>query len=382
MADMRANSIRIITESQSPQGAYVACPNFSQYRYCWLRDGSFIAYAMDRVGSHDSARLFHRWVDSVLLRKGGQVEKIADALAGGSPPNSWDMLPTRYRLDGLDENDDWPNFQLDGYGTWLWGLSEHLDRTGDMSLLADLQESIGIVLRYLALCWRMPSYDCWEEFGDRLHPSTLACLYGGLTAINRYLGRKDLAQLAGTIHDYILTCGVVSGRFAKSIGNPSVDANLLWLSIPFGVVATTDPLMLSTVNEIEKRLLHQGVHRYPEDTYYGGGEWLLLACWLGWYYCRVNRAEAALPIKKWVESCATDQGELPEQINTHLNHPEYLSEWEKRWGAVATPLLWSHAMYLVLLEELSEVIQVAIQPAALSISLSGPIPLAHLASPW
>ena len=33
-------------------------------------------------------------------------------------------LPTRYTLDGElePEVDDWPNFQLDGYGTWLWAL--------------------------------------------------------------------------------------------------------------------------------------------------------------------------------------------------------------------------------------------------------------------
>jgi len=26
------------------------------------------------------------------------------------------------------------------------------------------------------------------------------------------------------------------------------------------------------------------MHRYADDTYYGGGEWVLLATWLGWYY--------------------------------------------------------------------------------------------------
>ncbi len=43
---------------------------------------------------------------------------------------------------------------------------------------------------------------------------------------------------------------------------------------------------------------------------------------------------------------------LPEQVATHLLHPEYLGEWVQRWGSSASPLLWSHAMYLTLTHEL------------------------------
>ena len=64
--DLREKSIDIIRRYQSANGAYVACPNFDQYRYCWLRDGSFIAYAMDRSGAHQSARSFYKWVHGVI----------------------------------------------------------------------------------------------------------------------------------------------------------------------------------------------------------------------------------------------------------------------------------------------------------------------------
>lgn len=352
MTSLRSTSTDIIRRFQSDTGAYVACPNFEAYRFCWLRDGTFIAYAMDRVGEHRSARKFYLWVGSALRSQVDRLERIAGALSEGRNPDLSQMLPTRYRLDGRPAEDDWPNFQLDGYGTWLWGLAEHIRMTGETALLSKVRAAVDLTVRYLSLAWQLPNYDCWEELGDRIHPATLACLYGGLTAINCYLRRDDVSALAGEIRSFILTHGVSDGRFVKAIGHGGVDASLMWLAVPFAVVEPENPTMVATVREIERNLYHQGVHRYPEDTYYGGGEWPLLASWLGWYYCRAGRPEAAAPILEWVESCANPSGELPEQVSTHVNAAEYLPEWEKRWGPVATPLLWSHAMHLVLHEEL------------------------------
>ncbi len=54
-------SIAIIEAGQSPSGAYVACPLYPTYNYCWFRDGTFIAYAMDLWQKHESARRFYDW---------------------------------------------------------------------------------------------------------------------------------------------------------------------------------------------------------------------------------------------------------------------------------------------------------------------------------
>jgi isomaltose glucohydrolase len=45
-------------------------------------------------------------------------------------------------------------------------------------------------------------------------------------------------------------------------------------------------------------------------------------------------------------------GDLPEQVDHHLLHPDSRAEWIARWGSVASPLLWSHGMYLILADEL------------------------------
>jgi GH15 family glucan-1,4-alpha-glucosidase len=61
---------------------------------------------------------------------------------------------------------------------------------------------------------------------------------------------------------------------------------------------------------------------------------------------------AAEAILAWVATTAADDGELPEQVDHHLLAPERRQEWIDRWGSVASPLLWSHGMFLRLRAEL------------------------------
>jgi len=95
-----------------------------------------------------------------------------------------------------------------------------------------------------------------------------------------------------------------------------------------------------------------GVYRFRADTFFGGGRWPLLSCFLGLAYAAVGQRDEALRLLVWAASTATDTGMLPEQVDGHLLAPEYREEWLERWGPVATPLLWSHAMVLRLAAEL------------------------------
>lgn len=58
--------------------------------------------------------------------------------------------------------------------------------------------------------------------------------------------------------------------------------------------------------------------------------------------------------KKWIEEQADENGYLPEQVPYHLNNEVYYPYWVNKWGNIAKPLLWSHAMYLVLDYELKK----------------------------
>lgn len=350
MVSLRQKSIEIIKEHQHPNGAYIASPNFGTYHYSWLRDGTFIAYSMDVVGEHQSAEAFYRWVHQTLNKHEGKARAALQKHSEGHAVDPAELLHTRYTLEGEEGTEDWPNFQLDGYGTWLWGLATHIKFTGNDSLLEEFASSIALTLDYIRAFWDYPNYDCWEEFGSKTHPSTLACLFGGVQGISGYLQQDDLQDLAAKIKERIFDTFVHGARLNKFNNSPSVDANLLWASIPFGVFEPTDPVMVNTVKEIEDKLVRDGggVHRYPTDTYFGGGLWILLSAWLGWYYTQVGDFTKAKQQREWIERQQTSAGELPEQVPNHLNDQSFYQPWVDKWGEIATPLLWSHAMYLVL----------------------------------
>jgi len=261
-----------------------------------------------------------------------------------------DYLHTRYTLDGHEGTDDWPNFQFDGFGTWLWALIEHLRLTAG-HLPSHWREAINLTSSYLAALWRIPCLDLWEEHLDNIHPYTLSAIYAGLRAAGELTGHTGWLAIADEIRRFVLEHCVQDGHLVKYVGSEATDASLLGVATPYRLLAPDDPIMRATVARIEADLRHQagGVHRYADDTYYGGGEWVLLTAWLGWYYVEVGEQARARELLAWVEAQADEEGNLPEQVPQTLNNPPTLQPWVERWGPIASPLLWSHAMYLILL---------------------------------
>jgi GH15 family glucan-1,4-alpha-glucosidase len=234
----------------------------------------------------------------------------------------------------------------------LWALAEHLRLSGQELDETGLKAAEWIV-EYLSALWRIPCFDCWEEYPDKVHAHTLASIRGGLEAYGRISG-DSRTQLIDEIDSFLQRELLRGNHFVKFVGSEEVDASLLGLATPFCFLNPDDPLMLATVSRIEEDLMcGGGLHRYKGDTYYGGGEWVLLTAWLGWYHVERGNLERARHLLGWVESQADIHGNLPEQISLNLNDPNYLQPWRERWGEIARPLLWSHAKYLILEHALS-----------------------------
>jgi GH15 family glucan-1,4-alpha-glucosidase len=362
IAVLTEKSKLLIKWNQSPAGSYIACPLFANYEYCWLRDGTFTAYAMDICGEHDSAAAFYGWVDMVLSRKHEQVQGLMAKKAAQQWIDRGEFLNTRYHLDGRDDDGEWGHFQLDGYGTWLWGLVQHIKRTGKMELLERYRGTVELTVQYISAFWPWPNYDCWEEYPDYVHPSTLACLYGGLTAVGELEKRPELLATAAEIKKFMLEYCVHDGHFVKSVVHQGgswqpalsgVDASLLWLAVPFGAFGVEEPAMQATLKLIEAELYSGGgMHRYKEDTYYGGGAWLLLTAWYGLVLAEQGKQEEAQRCLEWIASQADELGRMPEQTPVALHDEAAYRDWVARWGMPAVPLLWSHAMFLVLSDRL------------------------------
>jgi GH15 family glucan-1,4-alpha-glucosidase len=244
------------------------------------------------AGEMESADRFFDWSARVVLAR---------------PDGPWDA---RYRLDGEPDESPWPKLQLDGLGLWLAALR----RRGS----SRWEEAGASVRRWLEQHWRDPCVDCWEE-REGVHGVTVWCAGEGLDSDEI---REEGLRLAAE----------------------RLDASYLFTGAPELVAA------------VEERLVSPGggVHRHLDDEYYGGGEWLLLTAMLGLRYAEQGRIDDARRCRAWVEAQAAPDGALPEQAQGHLLRPDRWQWWVDRWGPPASPLLWSHAMYLLLCHALAD----------------------------
>jgi GH15 family glucan-1,4-alpha-glucosidase len=285
----------VIAAGQAPSGAYSAAPTFGPYRdYCWFRDGSFIADGMSRAGETHSAERFFDWAAEVVRAE---------------PSGPWDA---RYRLDGSRDETTWPHHQLDGLGLWMWATRNHVARHG---LASRWDDATDLVAAYVSTHWSDPCHDWWEE-REGVHAVTVGSIWAGV-------GGDAVARAA---------------RAACTVER--LDGSQAFLVV----------LGLADGDHLERIERELGYHRHADDEYYGGGEWPILAAFIGWARCTLGRdASANLA---WIEAAANDGGTIPEQLGNELRPARY-QPWVERWGTPASPLLWSHAMYLILLDVLT-----------------------------
>jgi GH15 family glucan-1,4-alpha-glucosidase len=305
---------------------------------------------MSRAGEISSAEGFFGWCAQILSNQAGRIRDLARSPTGLSEAEADRFLPTRYKLDGTASHEPWSNFQADGYGTWLRVLIDHCIR--HRKRVDPYFEAINLTADYLNAVGTLPCYDWWEEFPDKRHTSTLAAVGSGLRAaldvgVLTEVRHAQSLQTVRKIDQLIMQDVRVTGRLNKWLGSDAVDGNLLSCLTLYNTVPTNDSVAEQTVSTIRATLLNGGVHRYVGDTFYGGGEWIILTAWLGWYEALIGDFEGARQRLDWIASRARN-GLLPEQVTDQAQQPDYVKEWEQKWGPVATPLLWSHAMFVTL----------------------------------
>ena len=351
LSRLRDSSVKIILDNQKDSGAYVASPNFPVYNYCWFRDGAFIADAMLVSGYQKSAEKFHAWASQVINARAEKIRNLVDRSRKGLDILPEEHLHCRFTSEGEESTEDWTNFQLDGFGTWLWSLDEYQNR--GLKLSEEVIQAASLLIPYLVAFWREPSFDWWEESFGYQHVSTLVCIGSGLESCSKWARLPDDLRLlasseAEQIRSYILNCGTKNGRLTKWIGSNDLDGSLAAAVSPLHYFQPGSPIANATLDAIVDELKMYGTYRHKNDVYFGGGSWLILSAFLGLGFADSGDLIKAKKILTWIADCANERGELPEQLNEHLLFPAFEGEWIEKWGEPALPLLWSHAMFLKL----------------------------------
>jgi glucoamylase len=341
MAEMiRRSLLTLKLLTSEAHGGIIAAPCMEpEYRFCWPRDATYVAYAFDRCGYYDEAKRFYKWCTK------------AQELEGG--------LYQRYYIGTRLKGPCWSS-QIDEIATVLWGMGKHFELTNDRRFVRSNWNCIRKAADFL--CAQVSEGDglvetvgLWEErFGS--HTYSNAAIFGGL---------KKAAALAGVVrqNDFSMKWGEAAARlkepllnlawdanvnrFIKTIAprNENLDTSLLSLTYPFEVLPADDERMRKTAADLESAFTFGvgGLGRYPSDQYYDGNPWILTTLWLALYYEKLGELEKAEQLITWALDHSTELGLLPEQIDKQTGAP-----------ISAVPLAWSHAFFVLAALDLKE----------------------------
>ncbi len=318
-----------------PTGAVIAAATTSlpekvggdanwDYRFGWLRDGSFTLKALWVAACPDEGQEFFDWVAAsagpvgdgrvpIMFGAGGEhdlTEHQLDHLAGYA-----DSRPVRVG------NNAWTQKQLDVLGEVLecaWVLRDQL---------GDLSPSTAAFLRSLADraadSWREPDAGIWEgREGERHYvTSKVMCWVALDRAINladrlgeeadvaRWTAARDDVRTAVLEHGWNEDVSAFTGAFDSD----HLDAGVLLMPI-VGFLPGGDERVVATLDAVERDLSTGGlVQRWTGSG--DEGAFIICSYWLAAGRAMAGQVDRAKEIFETVTGYANDVGLLSEEID-------------------------------------------------------------------
>jgi GH15 family glucan-1,4-alpha-glucosidase len=326
----------------SPTGGIIAAATTSlpeaiggprnwDYRYCWLRDATFMLEAMMEHGFMSEAAEWRDWL----------VRAVA-----GDPQDLQIMYGVRGERRLLEQELDWlagyegsrpvrignaavDQFQLDVYGEVMDAL--HAARRDGLDVSGEAWTIQKALVDHVLDRWREPDDGIWEVRSGRrhfVHSKVMAwvAIDRAIAAVERYglAGPADRWREACTeIRNQVLEQGVDpdTGRFKRAYDDPELDASLLMLPL-VGFIEAADVRMRTTIEAIENELTEDGlVLRYRTEAVEDGlppGEGAFLMCtfWLADCLVLLGRTPDAEKIFDRLLELRNDLGLLAEQYDS------------------------------------------------------------------
>jgi len=271
-------------------GAIIAAPTTSlpelpggtrqwDYRFSWVRDGSYSAEAMLVAGDRVAARRFIEFMLECVDLQGKPFQApffhVDGTLIRGERDLDWlrGFLDSRPCREG---NAATGQLQLDIEGDFLWVVYRYMAETGDRESLTAWWPLLRAVVTWVQENWQLNDASLWEFRGrDAAYThSKLMCWvalhYGAELA--DLVGDGSAAQAwrtaAQTVHDLIEEKGFdrAAGHYVQAFDDGGrLDAALLMLPL-YGYCDARGERFSATLAAVERELVHgHWVYRYASD---------------------------------------------------------------------------------------------------------------------
>ncbi|WP_406736007.1 glycoside hydrolase family 15 protein [Thioclava sp. GXIMD4215] len=313
------------------------------YRFCWIRDATFVLHAFFALNLPDCAQNFFRWLMQAARQSAPRLGVFYSIGKEHDPGTRTLTALEGYRGSAplIIGNDAQGQLQLDGYGAVLDCARMYVRHGGTLS--EEEQTRLQGYAQAAMLDWTLPDNGLWEIPGSRQHHTYSKAMCW--QALDAWLDLIELGAVKddpeayrsehARIRDYVLSRAWSEevGAFTGAIGRDWLDASVLLLP-RIGIVAPDDPKMVATYQTL-KRELSQGPHfrRYQEGVDgIAGNEGHFMACgfWAADYLTRAGRITEAEAQISGLLATANDLGLMPEEIDPasgdHLgNFPQAFS---------------------------------------------------------
>ena len=362
-------------------GGIMAAPEMDEaktkcggYAYCWPRDGVFVTKALCLLKMQDESKDFYLKFCKNTQSKNGMWEQRF--FTNGNLAPCW-------------------GFQIDETASVIYGVNEHYKITNDFEFLKEskkmCENACEFLFKYVENILNIEekdivkkeilsnfnqrkkienrlSYDLWE-MNEGVHLYSLACIYAAfdaMTNIEDELSKKGskenfnnriklennlkrsnkLKSYKEQIKKYCLEnfCDKKQKILYRNLEDKKMDISILGAVYPFDMFGIAEKCVLNTIQMINMtlRTYTGGILRFEGDSYVEGkNPWVISTLWMALYYIKAGNKKEAINLLNFVCKTASSNGLLAEQVSNSTLEPTWV-----------IGLGWSHAMFVLLLNEL------------------------------